>query len=217
MSSTQEIKKVIPDSVNSFWVFLTVPHENCPEENSNKHLCDTFAKSASECLYNASFQIEKTNTTILKPFIPTDTPRTVCDLNRRYCNMDKPEEGDARENIYRQQVTKFVSNKKHNVQFILDVHSYPESTRKWRNYLLVVIDDSEKPKDYTLNFVNFMWNEANIKTLLQRGNGNDLHVQMRELGKKSMLLEFNEELKKDQNKLKQICRTIAFWFTTLET
>ncbi len=204
MSSTQKIKEVKPDLVNSFWVFLTVPHENCPEENFDKHPCDIFAKEASECLYNA--QIEKTEVTILKPFIPTNTPRTVCDLNRKWC----------RKNKYRQEVANFVSNND-NVQFVLDVHSYPGNIEEWGEYSLVVIDDKiPNLEDYTLDFVDFM-GKANIKILPQHGNGNDIHVQMRELKKKSMLLEFNEELKKDQDELNKICRTIAFWFKTLAT
>ncbi len=216
MLSTQEIEEVRPDSVNSkkkTWIFLTVPHQKCPEGNSKNHLCDILAQQASECLYNASLQIEKNQVTILKPFIPK-IPRTECDFNREYCNMKK-KEIPARGTEYRTQIREFITmNDK--VKFVLDVHSYPPTHVPWKDAYLVVIDDKKPNSEkYTSDFVKFM-NTIIIPTKIQPGDGNDIHVEMRELGKKSMLLEFNEILLENQPMLNEICKYIVIWFNRLK-
>ena len=197
------------DASQKGWVVLTVPHAVCPPDYPLKtHKCDVLAKEAADCLHKASNQVKNNKIVVLEPFIP-DTPRSVCDLNRYWCDPDKQTKS-ARDHPYRKQLREFVT--KHNaiIIFVLDIHSYPEDVdNKWKEYELVLIVDSYA--SYAVDFVKFM-NRAEIFTLLQPGKNNDLHVEMRtQLGKKSMLLEFNEKLTKERDRMEFICRLVVVW------
>ncbi len=194
-------------SDSSNWILLTVPHANCPANAPEaSHLCDSLSNGAAECIYEEKLLGNKVR--VLKPFIPVDTPRTICDLNRK----------NARENPYRKGLLDFVKSNTKEILFVLDVHSYPDDHEPWKDYLLVVLDDSvegrERPEIYSEEFVRFM-NSTGTRTLLARGKNNDIHEQMRENGKKSFLLEFNEALTADRERLREICRFVLLWFNTL--
>ncbi len=209
-----DIKQIVPPGqLPSFWVFLTVPHAKCPSGGLDRfHFCDKLAPEAALCIHEESPSILNSKVKVLRPFF-ADTPRTVCDLNRRYCDMDK-REVDARNHLYRRGIRDFVIGYSRNVQFVLDVHSYPPDHEPWMDYTLVVLDDGFSAASYSVDLAKFM-NDAGVRTLLQRGRDNDIHVEMRELGKKSVLLEFNETLLSNRSELRSICRSLVIWFNRL--
>ena len=191
-------------------VILTVPHAICPKDISKSvHKCDLIAKEAAYCLRDSSLLIEKNKITILEPLIPKDTDRTVCDLNRFWCDPEKKEKR-ARDHPFRRKLRELVEENKSKIKFVLDIHSYPENIdNKWRFYDLVLIVDN--PAFYAEDFVSFM-NEMNIETLLQKGKGNDIHVEMRTVfNLKSMLIEFNEKFLNKKKELELICSFIILW------
>ncbi len=196
-------------------VVLTVPHAVCPDDApSFSHMCDFLAPDAANCIYTVSKDVQGNEIEVVRPFVPTHTSRDECDLNRRWCNMNQKKKS-ARDHPFRKRVKNFVLEHTREVIFVLDVHSYPPHLEKWKDYLLVVLEDNNgRISSYVKDFVWFM-NKSGIPTTYNVGNNNDLHLEMRTvLGKRSMLLEFNEVLTGHQNFMK-ICRLIVLWFNRL--
>ncbi len=181
-------------------VVVTVPHAQCPPiAIPTSHPCDLLAPQAARCLWLKQEKID-----VHRPFFGT-IPRTECDLNRVQC----------RNTSYRKRVREFVLENQESTVFVLDIHSYPPDTNEWTSYELVVLDDSTtKPRDYSFAFVDFM-KDSGIPILLGKGKGNDILVEMRGLGQRSFLLEFNESLMNDPNRFREICDAIVLWLNTL--
>ncbi len=199
------------------WIVVTVPHAVCPASMpTSEHPCDTLAERAARCIRAASVTRRGT-VEVLEPFVPSDTSRQECDLNRRWCDPETRKEG-ARDHPFRVRVRKFVQAHRGRVKFVLDVHSYPPSHQEWANYSLVVLDDGIDapggfPADYVRGFVTFM-NNRGARAVALPGKGNDIHQEMRtELGVRSMLLEFNEELgvSGGDAELERICLLVVQW------
>ncbi len=208
-------------SRNNRWIVITVPHAVCPDRVARRsaHLCDLLAPQAAACMHAASKTLAGGRTvSVLAPFLPGDTSRDECDLNRRWCDM-RWRERDTRQHPYRRRVRTFVQENSARVAFVLDVHSYPRHVSDWGDYELVVLDDDEDGSrsvaPYVSDFVSFM-GEAGVPTAARLGQNNDIHYEMRTvLRKRSMLLEFNESLASDGARLAQTCRLIVLWFERL--
>ncbi len=180
-------------------VLLTVPHANCPLGWDGKgHPCDTLAKRAADLVfkYGESALVEP-------PLIPSGTPRTICDLNRIQCRSH-PWRGEIRRRI-----------KSGYVAFVLDIHSYPSHTKKWSGFELFVLDDAPWPMPYVMNFVRYI-RAAGIRIGVGSGGRNDIQDEARELGVKSMLVEFNEGLG-DTDRLDFVASRVAEWFSAEHT
>lgn len=200
-------------------VLLTVPHAICPiNAPETSHRCDFLAIEAAQCIYNIALITPETHVIIERPFIPKDTSRDECDLNRRWCDM-KLKVRDARAHGFRKRIRNFVLEHNDEIIFVLDVHSYPPDVHVWRDYLVFILDDDEDRNSqvapYVTDFVSFM-NSNGIPTASGIGRNNDLHYEMRtSLGKNSMLIEFNEILLGQRDLLEKICTFIVLWFNKI--
>lgn len=158
-------------------ILLTTPHSFCINKENKNHTCDLLALEAAK-------HIKSNNNDMIK-IIKGDISRTICDLNRIEC----------RHKLFRKKIRKYVSEN-NNVEFVLDIHSFPNKSNP--NLEIYILDDYiDKPKKYSVQFVEFM-SDNNVKVKLLKGIKNDIHEEMRELGLKSFLIEFNESLKEDR-------------------
>lgn len=179
-------------------VLLTVPHASCPRDHKHGHPCDTLAKHAARRVFDCA----RSDSGIERPLVSKDVPRAVCDLNRIQCR-DHPWREKIRQRL-----------RAGGVAFVLDVHSYPPTTPKgWAPFDLVLLDDAPAPRTYTLDFARYM-DAAGIRVAVFRGKGNDIQDEARELGVRSMLLEFNEGIGRDTDRFGVIACHVASWFST---
>ncbi len=196
------------------WIVVTVPHAVCPAFfSAPDHPCDVLAERAARCIHAAS-ATRRGEVEVLEPFVPSDTSRQECDLNRRWCDPETRKKS-ARDHPYRVRIRRFVREHRDRVKFVLDMHSYPPSHRRWGAHSLVALDDDEDrdglPARYVRDFVAFM-NGRGVPAVALLGKDNDIHSEMRtELRVRSMLLEFNEALGGDGAELERICLFIVQW------
>ena len=178
-------------------VLLTVPHANCPPSSSSSgHPCDIAAKKAARLIYRS-----KNNTNAEPPRTPSKTPRSECDLNRRRC----------RNHPWRTLLSKRLG--KGDVSFVLDVHSYPPYVTGWAAYEIVILDDtpSHRPfASYAVDFVRYM-DKRGVRVGIGRGGNHDIQDEAREAGIRSMLIEFNEALLRNMDRLAFIADQTARW------
>lgn len=197
-------------------VVLTVPHNTCIDnsklskltfdesfEKSKKivHMCDFIAASAAKLIKKF---LGLLNTTVFIGKVYRDRCER-CDLNRF-----------NRKTGFRPKLTKYLKkNRAKKKLFVLDVHSFPPNMErrkmeKLKDLDCFVLDDSNPIKNYSTEFVKFMIKNK-VKTKVIKGSNNDIMDESRELGIPSFLLEFNEKLFKDENRLIFICKKVAEW------
>ena len=217
------------DDDDARYVVLTVPHAVCPEDAPRAaHLCDFLAPRAAQCVFERSRALEDVAVRALAPLVPTHTPRTVCDLNRRRCWPESDGDGgSARAHPFRERVREVVRERGDRVALVLDVHSYPPRVPDWGDYTLVVLDEDvrvggggrwDRPpwSSYAVDFTRFMNRDAGVRTALRAGHDNDIMREMRtQLGRRALLLEFNEALASNERRLNNVCGAIALWFQHL--
>lgn len=194
---------------------LVAPHAIPPDWLSevppqSVHLHDSLAPVMAECIRGASATLRDNRIEVVQPFVPLNTSRDECDLNRRRrC---------ARLHPFRQRLRDYVTRQATSILMVLDLHSYPPGHPFWSDYFVVVLDDDEDRDGvstwYVRDFVSFM-NANGVPTAARRGQHNDIVNEMRvELGMQAMLLEFNESLMPGAPAgrfRQQVCRLVLAW------
>ena len=194
-------------------VVLTAPHSYCSNESTEfNRKCDLLALDAVKCINEKN--LEKKGTTLdMKVFLPS-IERKDCDLNR--------DDECALSNPYRLKLTEFVKLNQKNITFVLDVHSFPSTSKEWGSYDILILEDTDLNANdafstYSLNFVEFvqaLHSDEKWKIGLVRGRKNAIIREMKGTFKlKSFLIEFNEDLK--ESRLQQICTFIVVWLNSI--
>ena len=175
-------------------VVLTVPHGTCPDEGdvAGGHPCDWIAERSAQMIYqNLGSAAEL--------FVAKDVPRRVCDLNRLWC----------RDHPWRERVREAVRAS----TFVLDVHSYPPGVGGWSDFEIVLLDDAQEPAfplPYVADLSRYLAGKG-VLVSIGRGGGNDIQDEMRAMGARSVLIEFNERLDGDLARWRNIARYTAEW------
>ncbi len=182
-------------------IVLTVPHAACPMFQTQLHICDWTAEKAARCvsrhLLSQPFQIFA-NTTVIR----SDS----IDMNRRKTRNTQ---------VYRKKILKYVQNPKHQVKFVIDVHSFPGHYMPYGRWEVLVLDDFQPRAAYTINFVRSMRAKGIVAGWMP-GKFNDIQVEMRTVAKiDSFLVEFNEAI--PNRRLETlICPAVAQWLSGLK-
>lgn len=158
---------------------LTVPHAVCPPQ-ARGHMCDIVAPSVAKAIWAAG------GDAVEAPYVPSNTPRTECDLNRTECR-DHPFRNMLRERLLREP----------RVGFVIDVHSFWRTAPTFSPHELVVLDDVPSggtfPTSYVRDYAQMMAKRG-VDIAVIRGIKNDIIDEMRTRGVPAFLLEFNESL-----------------------
>ncbi len=179
-------------------IVITVPHAACASvRHLPGHLCDLSAEKAARCV--AKHLRSSVSSRI---FANTWTPRFNCDMNRWRC----------RHRPYRTEILTYVQDRKNNVAFVLDAHSFPADFSTYARWEVLVLDDFQPRASYTVDFVGAL-KAKGINAGWLQGARNDIHVQMRTVAKvPSFLLEFNEGI--SNSRLENlICPAVAGWLS----
>ena len=177
-------------------IVLTVPHAACPMFKSQMHICDWTAEKAARCIakHLESFQIF-VNTTVVRS--------DAVDMNRRKTRNIE---------TYRKKIMKYVQDPKHQVIFVMDVHSFPRHFMPYAQWEILVLDDFQPRADYTVDFVRAMRAKGIVAGWLQ-GSRNDIQLEMRTVAKvDSFLVEFNEAIP-NYRLANLICPAVAQWIS----
>lgn len=189
-------------------ITLTVPHSLCSEETKD-HLCDYTASVAAD-LIAQHFRQKGIASKVFK----ADKTRLLIDYNRRV----------ARNSIWRRRLLQYIVD--NNIYWNLDIHSFPIA-RGERNPSFGVINDQEPElvildsynkngrfidKQSSTDLSNYLAARHVLVQLLP-GSYNDITLELREIGRKCTLLEFNESLSSER--LNFITRIVADYFSNL--
>lgn len=172
---------------------VTVPHSECII--GLDHLCDYLAPKAGRIIS------DKMNARLFL----ADNNRTIVDYNRKY----------SRDWAWRKQIRDYVSKNK--IQLVLDIHSYPNQIESFGTIGgmipdVVILDSYGSFSDKLSKDISDYLNNKGVLISLIQGSDNDISIEMRELGIKSLLIEFNERLKSGD--IEHICDLISSFFST---
>lgn len=168
-------------------ILLTVPHYKCVDKNNKPHYCDAIAGESAD-------KIKSNNDNFI--IIKGNIIRNECDLNRIECRYNTN---------FRKKIREVLKEK---INFVLDIHSFPNESNP--DLEMYILDDYTKSETvYCLGLYCYLLG-ANIRCGYNQGEHNDVMDETRELGFKSLLLEFNESLEK--KRLKEICLIINKYF-----
>jgi len=201
-------------------VLLTVPHAACPRVMSDPlHSCDTAAPRAAQELYAA---LERVG--ISAQLLVADVPRKYSDMNRY----------ESRGSEWRTKVEAAMSGHGKRPKLLLDVHSFPARSAESPDDVFygkamvvmilekfttelgkkIIIGGGKEVIQYSRNFpwqaemVKYVEKTARMPIGMTYGSlANDLMVRAEQSGIPSALLEFSEDL--NRQNMKQICDALA--------
>ena len=176
-------------------IVITVPHATCPNKKLY-HRCDHLAPRAARKIFDA---FPPTQNSIRRIFLGT-VPRTECALHRRRC----------REHPWRQEIRKVVTQNPEKT-WVLDVHSYPPEDEAFGPYDIVLLDDPPFDSALTQALSGALTRQGLTVGRLT-GSVNDIMQEARELGARSILIEFNENLRSQD--VTRATNTIAATFAS---
>lgn len=169
-------------------ILITVPHSFCIK--NSRHVCDYLADDASLNLYKNFRKLNKVTYRIL-----SNKNRSLIDYNRKISRNYK----------WRVFVRKIIINEM--INLLLDIHSFPNKYISF-GYIkntkiipeIVILDsyhNNYKFLDYvtSINFNKYLLKNG-ILSKLMFGGENDITIEAREYGKRSVLIEYNESLSK---------------------
>jgi hypothetical protein len=179
-------------------VVITVPHAICSKEDSDNyyHSCDKVAIAAAKSLA-AAFKEKGIES---KLFVPTRPRIHGNDMNRKI----------SRESTFRKELRSFIKDNIKDIGYVLDVHSYPESVEYYGTFDAYLLDDTKSKyfsKECTAIERYLISSGYNAKTFV--GFGNDIQDESLEIGVPSVLVEFNENLEKQQHRMSSISKIIC--------
>jgi len=197
------------------FVILTVPHAKCKRDGPY-HNCDYTAPTVAACL---SKMLDEDHHEVLY----ANVNRRTCDMNRKYCKMDSSfpmNTGNARSYGFRKDIRNIIKNKGRDSVVVLDIHSFPPIDEKTKHFDIYMIYDNSKTETLGNSLKNYIRNSSNNSNITVGnipGYNNDIIDEMTELGVRSLLIEFNENLlRRGKNgkyivteKLKDICILIS--------
>lgn len=175
---------------NDLKILLTIPHSHCIDEENEKHTCDLIALESAILIKKNNYNFS---------IINGDVSRTTCDLNRK----------EFRNTQFRKKIRNYINE--NDIKFVVDVHSFPNKSNP--NLETYILDDYKfNPTDYCIDVVNYL-KKKGVKTKLIKGKNSDIEDEMRMMGFKSFLIEFNESLGKDR--LKEIATILNIYLNKL--
>jgi len=184
---------------NKINIVLSVPHATCPITIKPKeHKCDFLAEEMAERIYKMILE----NKTSFESFlVKGNIPRTNIDLNRV--------EPTGVITSFRKEIRNLLSTGK--IDYVLDIHSFPKSTKKWENRdVLILYDFKIKPPLPFMKSIIEKWRNLGLSTELYKGEQNSIHHEVvAEWSTRAFLIETNEATTED--KRNKIVEGIKIW------
>ncbi len=131
--------------------------------------------------------------------------KCVSDLNRRSARHGCPE--GAVGSDFRDRVRAHLRSGR--AAFLVDAHSYPARHGEWGAYDVVLIEDS--PTRYVPDLARALTESGGLRVATFEGGDNDVHAEAREMGVRSVLVEWNESLLDGSGRLERSVRALAEW------
>lgn len=169
------------------YIIITVPHAACYSQQAAEYrICDRRAYAAAMHIYNKlNTLLDKTQVDVVM-FPNLNVLRSTCDTNRPTACVYR---------TIKDEVAAFVNEKgADSVVMNLDVHSYPTENDKPLDFYALLLDNSEavKQSNRQLLFSFFRMHKGTPLVAYQGSQLNYFLTYFAQLGKVSILVEFNE-------------------------